>query len=83
MFVPIGALNFLLSFFVKDVGLPDDKPKEVAATAAAAVDNGGPNTSSPSESDIPKAIPVGENLETEKLKTVENSPELDSEKCTP
>jgi hypothetical protein len=24
MFLPMGALNFVLSLFVKDVGLPDD-----------------------------------------------------------
>lgn len=28
MFVPLGALSLILSLFVLDVGLPDDKPKE-------------------------------------------------------
>lgn len=28
MFVPLGGLSLLLSFFVLDVGLPDDKPKD-------------------------------------------------------
>lgn len=32
MFAPIGGACFLMSLFVKDNGLPDDKPKEESAT---------------------------------------------------
>jgi len=28
MFVPLGALCFVMALFVVDAGLPDDKPKE-------------------------------------------------------
>ena len=32
MFVPIGALCFLMALFVVDAGLPDDAPKEEVTT---------------------------------------------------
>jgi hypothetical protein len=60
MFVPLGGLSLLLSFFVLDVGLPDDKPKdqgelEDRETNEAAGDIG-------DMEHIPEAAPVDEKV---------------------
>ena len=40
MFVPLGALCFVMALFVVDAGLPDDKPKEEARDGEVHDDEG-------------------------------------------
>jgi hypothetical protein len=64
MFVPLGGICFLMALFVKDVGLPDDKPKEEGNASPVSI--GDPTSDEEdlscfrSDSDIPPEIPVGE-----------------------
>jgi hypothetical protein len=64
MFVPLGAICFLMALFVEDVGLPDDVPKEEGNTSPVSVGDATSEEEDPSgfrcDSDIPHEIPVGE-----------------------
>jgi hypothetical protein len=68
MFVPLGALNFLLSLFVVDVGLPDDakdtKGKTTApgSSAEAVKVEGAPAVIT--DQDIPEAVPPVEKMKS-------------------
>ena len=64
MFVPLGGICFLMALFVKDVGLPDDKPEEEGNASPVSVGDATSEEEDPSnfrsKSDIPSEIPVGE-----------------------
>ena len=55
MFVPLGALNFLLSLFIVDVGLPDEKEAANGAQSPNANEDGDLN-----QRGEPEAILVSE-----------------------
>jgi len=67
MFVPLGALSFLLSLFVVDVGLPDDaKDTKANATSdgsSAETVNAEEEPTAIADQDIPEAIPPVEKIE--------------------
>jgi hypothetical protein len=71
MFVPLGGLSFLMALFVKDVGLPDDKPKEVGAASPISTTSEENPSSSRSNSEVPHEIPIGEkqNIDSEEKVT--------------
>jgi len=50
----------LMALFVKDVGLPDDKPKEVGEASPIPATSEEDPRPSRSDSEIPHEIPVGE-----------------------
>jgi hypothetical protein len=57
MFVPLGALCFVLSVFVKDVGLPDDNPAGGEARHPGDRPEDEEGSDEASSQDIPEAIP--------------------------
>lgn len=60
MFVPLGGICFSMALFVKDVGLPDDKPKEVGDASAISTTSEEDPSPSRSDSEVPHEIPIEE-----------------------
>jgi len=78
MFVPLGGICFLMALFVKDVGLPDDKPKEeedaspVSMGDATSEDDPSPSRS---DSETPHQLPISKKKNfdsTEKIRDAED-----------
>jgi hypothetical protein len=62
MFVPLGALSLLLSLFVLDVGLPDDKPQEESRNSETEEDEARDVDPSAAIEDVPQTLPAGEKI---------------------
>jgi hypothetical protein len=62
MFVPLGALSLLLSLFVLDVGLPDDKPQEESGSNETQEDEEGDHDRTRDIGGVPQTLSGSEKI---------------------
>jgi hypothetical protein len=75
MFVPLGALSLLLSLFVLDVGLPDDKPQEESGSNETEEDEAGDVDRSRGIGDVPETLSGGEKMTSTGLENTKTGEE--------